>query len=265
MLKLERIRRGLWTYKQPLTHLPRVPEATVSDLFVWRNSQEWKTYFELMDISGMFTDDAAKSDRTVTLMFYDEQGKFLTDSQVALFSNRRITLDLSEFVSNTTSSLGTFCVFHAHTPPEIAHLGSFIAERGYVSYAYRGAPLRSYVHGNLDAVALLTNREIQLLGASSVLTREYRLQCDLAGPTQYEVLFVNSSSSSQRLFCDLVATLDNKSLRSKTLTIQPAGCQALTIGLSDAESARLLIRSKLVMARPLVFGFRDQDFNVFHG
>ena len=52
--QIARIRRALWTFRQPLTRKPEQLGVPVSDLFVWRNGAEWKTCFEPIDIPGLF-------------------------------------------------------------------------------------------------------------------------------------------------------------------------------------------------------------------
>ncbi len=74
---------------------------------------------------------------------------------------------MTQLTSLAKSDYGTFSIFHSHTPKEVTELGSFLTERGYVSYCYKGAPLRSYVHGNLDAIAQYLDGKMQLLGARS--------------------------------------------------------------------------------------------------
>ena len=78
-------------------------------------------------------------------------------------------------------------------------MGSFITERGYVSYRHTGSPLRSYVHGNFDAISLWPDKRMKMLGVKSFLPREFRLQHELLGRGLYEIGVVNSSSKVQHL------------------------------------------------------------------
>lgn len=156
--QIERARRALWTFRQPLTRIPRQKSATVSDLFMWRNSATWRTYFELIDVCGLFVDQSESRERAATLLVFDHTGVLIHEGRMDLLPNRRRTIDLSTFTASSDSEYGTFCIFHSRTPEAVSSWGSFIAERGYVSYRYRDAPLRSYVHGNLDAVALTADK-----------------------------------------------------------------------------------------------------------
>ena len=54
---IKRLKKAPWSFKQPLTKMPKYLGTPVSDLFVWRNSKDWNTFFELTDIAGMFDDN----------------------------------------------------------------------------------------------------------------------------------------------------------------------------------------------------------------
>lgn len=264
--QLERARRALWVLKQPLTEKPERSGAAVSDLFVWRYSEDWETYFELTDIPGLFVSDGERdSDRFVTVMFFNSEGIAFLEKRFDLIPNQRQTVDLSACVSAAASSIGTFSVFHSRTPRAVSDLGSYIAERGYVSYRFKKAPLRTYAHGNLDAIALLPDKSTQLLGSRSFRAREYRLQHELRGPAQYELGIVNPSRQSRRFSCQVVSTRDDKVLETHVDQIPPRGCRVFRVPVNERQPVRLVIKSHLVMARPLVFRIQDQKMDVFHG
>lgn len=262
---IERLRRAAWILKQPLTQRPKVSRTPVSDLFVWRSSEDWATFFELTDISGLFVDRSDAADRFATLLFFDDKGTVFLEKRCELTPNQRKTLDLSMLMNGAHSGCGTFCVFHSHTPKAVSDLGSFIAERGYVSYRYGRAPLRSYVHGNLDAVSLWPDGNIQLLGSSSFLSREYRLQHEISGPGTYEIAVVNPNGRRQRITCQLLSTPTGQVLESQQVHLQPRGCHVFRFQVDGSRPRRMVISSHLVMARPLVFRICNQKMDVFHG
>ncbi len=262
---LEKLKKAPWTFRQILTKRPAAVGAPVSDLFVWRNSDEWQTSFELMDMAGLFADEEPMPDRYVTLFFFDNQGAFFLEQRVDLVENRRITLDLTPWTALSASAYGTFCVFHSHTPRMVTDLGSHLAERGYLSYRYRGAPLQAYGHGNLDAIALLENKQLQLLGSRSFLEREYRLQHQLLGPALYEVGLVNSSATKQDISCLLLSSNGGEVVEKWSAQVKPNGCHVFPIRLEQSQSGRVVIQSHLIMARPLVFRIFDNKVDVFHG
>ncbi len=262
--KIQRIRRAVWTWQQPLTHLPSLSDAPISDLFVWRSSPEWQTFFELIDISSLFEDDSLP--QHVTFVFFDGSGHRISERKADLQASCRQTLDISSMVGRAQGETGTFAVFHSKTPGGITKLGSFLAERGYVSYCYRDAPLRAYVHGNFDAVAQVgADGQLQLLGGTSFLRRQYSLQHELQPDVVYELGLVNPTTTAQRYACKLISVLTGNVTRVKMVNVPSGGIQLVAFPVDDAGSMRLVIESRLVMARPLVFRIQNLKLDVFHG
>jgi hypothetical protein len=243
--------------------MPTCADAPISDLFVWRSSLEWHTFFELIDIPSLFED--GRSTGQVTLVFFDGSGNCIQEQKVNLQANCRQTLDISAMVGRGHGESGTFAVFHSTTPSVVTKLGSFLAERGYVSYRYRGAPLRAYVHGNLDAISRGADGELQLLGGHSFLRREYSLQHELQPGVVYELGMVNPTSTSQRCICKLVLVRSGKLLHVQAVNLPPGGVHLVPVQADTSEPVRLVIQSHLVMARPLVFRIQNLKLDVFHG
>ncbi|MBM4259717.1 MAG: hypothetical protein FJ147_27950 [Deltaproteobacteria bacterium] len=259
---IERLRRATWTYKQPLTRVPAIAGAPVSDLFVWRNSEEWETFFELTDLPALFAGPDSAG-RNVAIVFFDAAGYSFSEKTVEITPGRRNTLALSAIIGNVHGAAGTFSVFHTHTPQSLRALGSHLAERGYVSYRYRGAPLRAYVHGNLDAIARLPDQSLQLLGGQSFRLREYHLQHSLDMQCCYELGIVNPTSKKQRIVCRTLSANGN-TLGSHVLDLAPCGSHLFKVAPKRVQQ-RIVMRSRLIMARPLVFRVQNQTMDVFHG
>ncbi len=265
MQKLERFRRALWTWRQPLTRRPIGSAVPISDLFVWRNSDEWTTYFELIDIPGLFSDGDKDSAKHATLFLFDQHGRQFLKKRLEVLAGRRQTINLSEFLGQTSGETGTFAVFHSSSPTELEPMGSFLAERGYVSYRYRDAPLRAYVHGNLDAIAWEADEGLQLLGGRSFLSREYSLQHELQPGIGYELGLVNPTPTAQCCKCKLISVSSGKIVDVQVVNLPPGGTQLVPVRADKSEPVRLVIQSHLVMARPLVFRIQNLKLDVFHG
>lgn len=261
--KIKRFRRALWTWRQPLTRLPASATSPISDLFVWRSSDEWQTFFELIDIPSLFEDYAGERD--ATLIFFSIDGRRIFEHKVRLQVHCRQTLDISALVGRAHGASGTFAVFHTTTPSSITKLGSFLAERGYVSYCYLGAPLRAYVHGNLDAISLGADGKLQLLGGVGLLRREYNLQHEMPPGVMYEFAMVNPTPTAQRCSCQFTSMTNGKILFVQVVNMPPGGSELISMQADKSESVRLVIESRLVMARPLVFRIKNLKLDVFHG
>lgn len=260
---IDRLRRAIWTWRQPLTRLPACADSPISDLFVWRSSDEWQTFFELIDIPSLFEDgqDVGK----VTLIFLDGSGRRVMEQTLGLQANGRQTLDISSMVGRSHGEAGTFAVFHSRTPSGITKLGSFLAERGYVSYRYRDSPLRAYVHGNLDAISRAADGGLQFLGGTSFLRRQYKLQHELQPGVLYELGVVNPTSVARRCTFKLVSAHGGKITSVQVANVPPGGVQLVPVSVDESGPVRLVIKSHLVMARPLVFRIQNLKLDIFHG
>lgn len=262
---LERIRRAFWTLGQPLTRVPAKPGVPVSDLFVWRNSNEWQTSFELVDIPGLFSEDGSGGSRYATIYCFDRSGHCFLQKRLDVLPNRRQTVEMATLVGIDHGEVGTFSVFHSAPPATVTAIGSYLAERGYVSYRYRSAPLRAYVHGNLDAISLGPDAQLDLLGARGLLPREYRLQHEMKGPALYELGLVNPTSAVQRCTFELASTKNGTILESQRVNLESRGAVLIPYQIDESEPARVIIKSRMVMARPLVFRIQKLQLDVFHG
>lgn len=258
----EKLRRVFWRFKQPLTKVPAVPGAPISDLFVWRHSDEWETFFELTDLVSLFS-ETGQSTSLIHLMFFDAAGRLFLKSSYESRPCSRQTIAISELVGADHGSIGTFAVFHSGTPQEIQTLGAFVAERGYVSYRYRKAALRSYVHGNFDAIALLTDGNLQLLGGTSLRARDYNLQLKLVPECYYEIIIVNPTNNIRSVQLKRL-TATGEFIDSAKKNLKPGGVLIFKVSTKN-QPQRIVITSNLVMARPIVFRFLNQSMDVFHG
>jgi len=264
-MNINKLKKAVWTFGQPLTKQPRSKVSIISDLFFWRNSDEWKTYFELLNIPAIIGADEKYRSENVELIFYNKYGKQILEQQIRLEGIGRNTVDLGRYLSSIAESYGTVAIFHSHTPPIVTEFGSYVTERGYISYRYNSMPIRGFVHGNMDAIASLGNEEYQLLGGRSFLSRKYNLQYQLLGPSRYEIGIVNSSAKKQVITLGII-NAENGDLREvQEAEIMPGGCHAYPIRVEEGQSSRLIIDSHLAMARPLVFQLNNRTMDVFHG
>tara|TARA_B100001059_G_C17815251_1_gene574798 strand:+ start:1021 stop:1806 length:786 start_codon:yes stop_codon:yes gene_type:complete len=256
---VNKVKKAPWVLGQKLTKKPVNKQSVISDLFVWRFCKEWDTYFELIDIAALFGDD---SQHYIDIVFFDEIGNEFYRQLIELNKLCRQVLNISDLMSkldNIPGDYGTFAVFHKQTPIGVSEIASFIAERGYVSYQYKKAPLRSYVHGNLDAI----DDTLTPLSGSSFLNRKYNLQFLLHPNNSYEIALVNTSSSNKKVKFEIVSFSDKVQLKE---TVILKSKQIFLLPLKNLLTLRrLVIHSKMIMARPVLFSFHEDKLDVFHG
>lgn len=262
---LAKLNQAPWLFRQPLTLVPSNPEMTVSDLFIWRKGNNWQTYFDLINLNALVSADLDEKARSGSAEFLlmDMNGKLLSRQEVGFGDTYHQLVDISALVTDGNVDHGTFCVFHPHSPVAVREAGSFLTERGYSSYRYRNAILRSYIHGNLDAVAALRAGPLQYLGGTSVLRRQYCLQHQLRPEFAYEIGLVNPSHSVQGIELMLLNE-KGKKVYANTTNIPAGGCHLAKLP-ALAFSTQLVIKSRLVMARPVVFKINALSMDVFHG
>jgi len=256
---IRKAKKAPWVLGQKLTQTPSNPHAVISDLFVWRCDQDWNTYFELLDLVSLFGE---RGQHQVAVVFFDDEGGQFYRQPVDLIGLHRQVLDVSKILSALEclpSNYGTFCVFHQQSPSEVLNSEVFLTERGYISYQYKNAPLRSYVHGNLDAI----DDSLTPLSGSSLLNRTYNLQYLLEPGKQYEVVLTNASGSDKKVVFKIIS-FDRKTHMNRRITLKSKQAFVLPVkGLPG--SSRLIIKSKMIMARPAVFCFDGGNMDVSHG
>ena len=157
-----------------------------------------------------------------------------------------------------------FSIFHKTPPKWFESYNSFLAERGYTGYLnLEKGNIKSFVHGNLDSIAIRSNKKTKLLGEVSLRQKEYRLQHTLDDNKKYELFFVNPSLKKQVIYFHEQRGAEEL----KTQLIIPSGGMGKYVKpvRELQSSSRLIIKSKLPLARPVVFKHMETSFDVFHG
>jgi hypothetical protein len=268
LLKIwQKIKLAPWTYGQPLTKTPTDEHTKVSDLFIWRNSKDIDTFFELMDLPSFFVENDDKN--YVTLVIFNSDGDRLFNKKIGLIPNKRHRINISKIIEKEVKSItnigkcGTFAVFHSKTPSVFHDMNSFISECGYVSYSYKSGELGTYVHGNLEAIGF-SKDGYELLCATSILERKFYLQYELKGPAVYELGIVNPTDKRQNITCTFLSVEDSSIIAKKQASIQSKGVFLFKMFAPEGSSAHAIFDSHLVMARPLIFR-TNNNMDVLHG
>ena len=87
-------RRAPWILGQRLVSEPSSFDSAVSDLFIWINDEEWKTYFELIDIYSLFENRPSG----IYLHLFDKNGETLSKKEIDLHSHSQIRIDISKLM-----------------------------------------------------------------------------------------------------------------------------------------------------------------------
>ena len=246
-----------------LTRVPAVKESVISDLFIWRKTDEWRTFFELLDINKLINPNYQDiGNNYATFVFYDHTGGEIGRQKVPVKPGRQ-TVDVSSMLSDGCKGWGTYACFHGKIPEAVSESGSFIAERGYSGYEWKNIGSRGYVHGNLDAIAMST-KGIEMLGTSWKDKLIYQLQHELTGPATYEFALVNPTQKKQKVEFVTKNIFQNIESHQET-TLSSRASIVKRVELQEGEKLQFAIQSKMYMARPVVFRLQSHSMDVFHG
>lgn len=261
----KRILESPWTYKQPITILPKVNIISISDLFFWILNDEFEVFFELLS-PDYLTGSSEKSQ--VEIVFFNKAGHIFSKESIELIGRYRQRLNITKILkhnshSSISGNYGTFAIFHLNAPKIFIEKNSFVAERGYVSYQYRMSPIASYVHGNFDAIGKSDSKYIQL-GGESFFKRRYNPQYIFVPENKYQLVLVNPCKKSKVISINFISIAFQKKIKEISFNINPNGSVMYDLE-NVGEPFRISIKSKIVMARPIIFYFSEGIMDVFHG
>jgi hypothetical protein len=256
-----KLRLGVFVWKK-LTKNPKSKTAVISDLFPIRNDKNWSTEFELLNVPGLISGDNNKPSISA-FYFFDHNGNVLGIRNIEMQNKGRMTIKFKDFLVNELIDAKTFAVFHSSIDEGLEFSGSYLAERGYTGYEYNNLGVKGYVHGNLDAVALVNNK-VKPLGNSGLLQRYYTVQHCLLGPAKYEFIFTNPTSKKVKIR-PFIAFNPNKWESQKSFEISPLGLNMFNLEIKDDQKCYVKFGSGLYLARPVVFRISNNSMDVFHG
>jgi hypothetical protein len=262
--KIKRRAKLLLFISKRLTKAPSDSSAVISDLFPIRNSNLWKTEFELLNVLGLIVgENNQKEPYSVKFYFYNCYGKLLGVREIDIKNVGRTTVKIADLIAHKFEEAATFAVFHPTILGKIDMLGSYLAERGYCGYEYLSLGVKGYVHGNLDAVAL-SNDKVEPLGNSGLISRYYTVQHCLRGPAKYEFVFTNPTPKTIKIIPN-ISLNKKKWLAKKSFTMNSLGSHTFTVDVKENEKAYVRFKSKLYLGRPVVFRISNDSMDVFHG
>lgn len=242
---------------------PYSKASVISDLFVWRLHQDWKTYFQLFNISSFLFPELSPSEEC-ELHFFSKEGKLLKVINMKLDPFACQHMDIS-LVDGLVGEIGTFCIFHfSDVMPKINEKQAHLTERGYISYKYGHDVLESYCHGNLQAVSKKKGGSIKSVVGTSSQETSYTLQMIFSDVSKFELLYTNPSFKHQTV---RVVFFDENHQIIKEIKrdIKPLGVEVILVENSRNEIHTLQNFGHIVMWRPLVKKFYKSHFDVLHG
>ena len=253
---------------QPLTHASSKRYSPLSDLFIWRNDGSWKTHFTLLNYDKVLGEGSDNYLTSRALFIYfspsgQEIKRVFHNVPAQMSSLISVSADLAE----CPETFGTFCVIHSRNPNIFSEIGCRLTERGYAGYTFKDSEILSYIHGNLDAVSMRPDGKIKMLGGTSILQRSFNLQYLFQGCRSSSIFLTNPSRIPLEMAINFKDPKNQERAKSTIRCyVEPRGCFMAPISINHPDSSLIIeIRSRLCMARPIVFWHCDYNFNVFHG
>ncbi|MBT4730758.1 hypothetical protein HOB87_02145 [Candidatus Woesearchaeota archaeon] len=219
--------------------------VSVSDAFLWRTDNGFKTTFKYSDILGLFY---KIKDSYVELVFYSKDNNLIKRIIINRLDYSNELLIDRDFL-NGIEGYGVFYIFHRSDSDCGDDL--VISNRCYVGFSMEGS-LSSFVHGNLYVRYQSLDGKYGGSGMiqSSFFKNLYRIQNSFVEFKKSELFFVNPTSKKLNFSIGL-----NKYSLEK-------GCSIL-IDVSGKEEISIL--SKCLFLRPVIFNYKDCFFDVYHG
>ena len=248
----------------PIAELrPFNKRASISDLFVWRCDDEWETEFDLFNISSFVYPDEQPQEECRIILF-DKDGQRIGSHSITLAPFERRVLRMSDYLGSERG-FGTFAVFHhsicaSHYEAYKTHL----TERGYIGYRRKGDVLKSFCHGNLQALSQGSEQQDFSYVAATTVPMRYHPQLILSDSPMIELIYTNPSARSRALSINLFDK-DSRKVGERHVIIPARSVRIIKIDNAEKRIHTFDNVGGIVMWRPIIKKYYGTHFDVMHG
>ena len=217
---------------------------SISDAFLWRTDNGFNTTFNYADILGLFY---KIKDTHVELLFYSKDNNFIKKIIINKLNYSNKLLIDKDFLDGI-EDYGVFYIFHRYDNYSGDDL--IISNRCYVGFSLKDR-LSSFVHGNLLVryQSLDGKHNGSDMVKSSFIKKPYRIQNSFVDFTKSELFFVNPTSKK----INFSIGVNRYSLENN--------CSIL-VDVSGEKD--IIIISRCMFLRPIVFNYKDDFYDVYH-
>ena len=216
---------------------------SASDAFFWRTDNNYRTIFKFSDILYLFFKDNSSE---VEISFYDKNNNLIKSKKfLNIELSNKLVIDKAFF--DGLEDYGIFYIFHKSN----SNINSIIRNSCYTGYSYN-ENLFSYVHGNLITSAKSfdgTHEEFGIAGTSKFKKRKYKIQnsfdfdkteIEIMNPTKNDLeIEINSIKFVLKSCCLKIVNINSNKL--------------------------ITIVSNCYLLRPIIFNYKKQFIDVYHG
>jgi len=226
-------------------------EYSISDAFLWRTDNSYKTYFKFTDLLKLFFN---KEGTSINIIICDKNLKEIKRIQISKIEiSNQFLIDKN--LLNGLEDYGVFYIFH-NTKEKIK---SSLRNSCYTGFSYQDS-LPSFVHGNCPATYMKFDN--QKFNIKSIKSSQ-----DIVGFS----LFKKQKYKVQKYFKDFSKTeifLNNPTLKKIKVSISNnnfyinAGCSKI---IDTTNYKQIEIISNCYFLRPIVFNYKNNFLDVHHG
>ena len=241
--------RNIFNYKPLNIHKSNLRgKISISDSFCWRTDNGFKTIIKFSDLPLIFY-DIDKSQ--IIIMIYSKTFKLIKKINLKKVEYLNEFVISKEFLGGL-EDFGTFFIFHEFDDLKKSDL--FISNRCYLGFS-KNNNLYSFVHGNTLSRFINMNNPNQiqsdLVKTTSFLYKaRYKIQNYFENDLKTEFFLSNPTSKKIKIKIDnKIKTLDN----GESILINSKGKNTF------------LLESNCLFLRPIVFNYKNEYIDVYHG
>ncbi len=221
--------------------------ASISDAFLWRTDNGYKTIFKYSDILDLFY---KIKNSWVEFHFYSKNNELIKIKKVNNLdlSNK---LEISSKYLNNLEDYGTFYIYHFSKNTKELNNKDIISNRCYLGYSQNNN-LYSFVHGNTHGKfsSIFPNKTFltDVVKTSLFQNYTYTIQKYFDNFDKSELFFTNPTSKIVKF------SIDNKNFELKPNFSL----------LVEIRNSIVSIKSNCLFLRPTIFSYKDKYLDVHH-
>ena len=230
-----------------LKHFKKDYPISVSDAFLWRTDNGYKTKFKYSDILNLFY---KIKDSWVEFHFFSKNNELIKIEKVNDL-NLSNELEINSKYLNNLEDYGTFYVYHFIDNEKNLNNNDVISNRCYLGYSQNNN-LYSFVHGNTHGkfTNIFPNKTFltDIVKTSLFQNYTYTIQKYFDGFDKNELFFTNPTSKNIKF------TIDDKKFELKPNFSL----------LVEFKNSIISIKSNCLFFRPTIFSYKDKYLDVHH-
>jgi hypothetical protein len=220
---------------------------SVSDAFLWRTDNGFKTKFKYSDILNLFY---KIKNSWVEFHFFSKNNELIKIEKINDL-NLSNELEINSQYLNNLEDYGSFYIFHFSKKTNDLNNKDVISNRCYIGYSQNNN-LYSFVHGNtLGKFTSIFSKEnilTDIVKTSLFKNHTYTIQKYFDNFDKNELFFTNPTSKN------IEFTIDNKNFELKPNFSL----------LVESKNSIISIKSNCLFFRPTIFCYKDKYLDVHH-